>query len=429
MRLPPGTIAGMALTDVERMVVDAIDIDGVLADLAALVAMPSVGGSDAEVAIQQWCAERLADSGARVDHWKLDLAELRESAGYPGEEVDRTEAYGCVGLFGDRAEPPALILAGHTDVVPAGDLGLWTHHPWQLARAGDALYGRGAVDMKAGVAAILAALRALRSGGVSLRRPLAIHAVIGEEDGGLGAYATLRRGHLGGACIIAEPTDACVITANAGSLTFRLDVPGRAAHGSSRLDGYSAIDAATPLLAALRELESQRNRDVDPLLAHLDLPYPISVGMVRAGDWASTVPDLLVAEGRYGVRLDEPVDNARADFEAAIARACAADSWLADHPARVSWPGGTFASGRLPHGHGLVEDVNRAAADVTGQRPTTRGAPYGSDLRLYATAGVPTVQLGPGSVARAHTTDECVRLSEIVSFARTYAVLALRLCG
>jgi acetylornithine deacetylase len=102
---------------------------------------------------------------------------------------------------------------------------------------------------------------------------------------------------------------------------------------------------------------------------------------------------------------------------------------LADHPARVSWPGGTFASGRLPHGHGLVEDVNRAAADVTGQRPDTRGAPYGSDLRLYAAAGVPTVQLGPGSVASAHTTDESVRLSEIVSFARTYAVLALRLCG
>ncbi len=419
----------MTLTAVEQAVVDAIDADGIVADLAALVAIPSVGGSAGEVDVQQWCAERLTDLGAGVDHWKLDLAELRDLPGYPGEEVDRDEAYGCVGVIGDHTERPGLILSGHTDVVPAGDLSRWSHHPWRLAREGDALYGRGTSDMKAGVAAILAAVRALRASGVTLRQPLAVHAVIGEEDGGVGAYATLQRGHTGDACVIAEPTDACVIPANAGSLTFRLQVPGRAAHGSSRLDGYSAVDATVPLLAALRELEARRNRDVDPLLRHLDLPYPISVGIVRAGDWASTVPDLLIATGRYGVRLDEPVEQARAEFEAAIARACASDPWLSAHPARVSWPGGAFASGRLPGGHRLLDDAARAVADVEGWEPAVRGAPYGSDLRQYAAAGVPTVQLGPGSVASAHTADEFVPLVEVVAFARVYAVLALRLCG
>jgi acetylornithine deacetylase len=419
----------MALTALEQQVVDAADASEIVADLAALVAIPSVGGSAGEVDVQRWCAHRLAELGAWVDHWPLELPRLRAASGYPGEEVDRTEAYGCVGVVGDPQQRPALILAGHTDVVPAGDLSLWTHHPWRLDRHGDLLHGRGTSDMKAGVAAILAAVRALRAVGVNPRRPLAVHAVIGEEDGGLGAYATLQRGHHGDACVIAEPTDACALTANAGSLTFRIEVPGRAAHGSSRLEGHSAVDAAVPLLTALRELESQRNHDVDPLLNHLDLAYPISVGIVRAGDWTSTVPDLLIAEGRYGVRLDEPVEQARAEFEAAIARASAADSWLADHPAQVSWPGGTFASGRLPQGHGLLDDVNRAAADVTGRRPAARGAPYGSDLRLYAGAGVPTVQLGPGSVRRAHTTDEFVPLAEVVAFARIYAVLALRLCG
>jgi acetylornithine deacetylase len=419
----------MALTAVEQNVVDAVDPDAIMGDLAALVSIPSVGGSAGEVAVQEWSAERLAELGATVDHWKLDLAELRSTAGYPGEEVDRDEAYGCVGIFGDHTERPGLILSGHTDVVPPGDSARWEHHPWRLAREGDLLYGRGASDMKAGVAAIFGALGALRSQEVTLRRPLAVHAVIGEEDGGIGAYATVRRGHLGDACVIAEPTDACVILANAGSLTFRIEVSGQAAHGSSRLDGHSAVDAALPLFAALRELEARRNRGVDPILGHLDMPYPISVGIVRAGDWASTVPDVLVAEGRYGVRLDEPVERARAEFETAVAHACAADSWLSTHPARVSWPGGVFASGRLPAGHHLLDDAGRAVSDAAGWEPVAQGAPYGSDLRLYAAAGVPTIQLGPGSVASAHTVDESVPLGEIVAFARVYAVLALRLCG
>lgn len=419
----------MALTAVEQRVAGAVDPDAIVSDLATLVSIASVGGSAGEIDVQRWCAGRLADLGATVDHWKLDLDDLRSAADYPGEEVDRAEAYGCVGVLGDHTERPGLILSGHTDVVPPGDPARWVHHPWRLAREGGLLYGRGTVDMKAGVAAVLSAVGAVRAQHVTLRRPLAVHAVIGEEDGGLGAYATVRRGHVGDACVIAEPTDRCVIPANAGSLTFRIDVTGQAAHGSSRLDGHSAVDAALPLFGALRDLEARRNQDVDPMLGHLELPYAISVGIVRAGEWASTVPDALVAEGRYGVRLDEPVEQAKAEFEAAIEHACRADPWLSANPARVSWPGGAFASASLPAGHRLLDDARQAVSDAAGWHPATQGAPYGSDLRLYAAAGVPTIQLGPGSVAGAHTIDESVTLAEVVTFARVYAVLAVRLCG
>ncbi|HLT12131.1 MAG TPA: ArgE/DapE family deacylase [Micromonosporaceae bacterium] len=420
----------MTLTPAEQRVADAVNADSIVADLAALVAIPSVGGSAAEVQVQRWFAGTLAELGAKVDHWSIDLVEARSAPAYPGEEVGRDEAYGCVGVIGGgpTAAEPALILNGHTDVVPPG-LAAWAHEPWRLSVINDRLHGRGASDMKGGLAAVLGAVRALRTSGIQMRRPLAVHAVIGEEDGGLGTFATLRRGHGGDCCVIAEPTDGSVVPANAGSLTFRLDVPGRAAHGSSRLDGYSAIDGFVPLLAALRRLEARRNRDIHPLLAHLALPYPISVGIVRAGDWASTVPDHLTAEGRYGVRLDEPVEAAKAELEAAVALACADDPWLSDHPAALSWSGGEFASGRLPDGHPLVDDVCAAVEDALGWRPAVRGAPYGSDLRQYAAAGIPTVQAGPGSVASAHAVDESTSLTELVAFARSYAVLALRLCG
>ncbi len=291
------------------------------------------------------------------------------------------------------------------------------------------MWGRGTCDMKGGVAAILGAVAAIVAAGIRLRKPLAVHTVIGEEDGGVGAFATLRRGHRGEACLIAEPTAGTVIPANAGSLTFRLEVPGLATHGSTRSRGVSAIEKFTVIQTALQELERERNRDPHPLLAHLDLANPLSVGTIAAGDWASTVPDHLIAEGRYGVRLGESLADARTAFEAAIAEACAKDDWLREHPVAVSWPGGEFASGLLPEGDPLLADTLQAVADTGSPVPAVKGAPYGSDLRQYAAAGIPTLQYGPGDVRYAHAADEHVVLSDVLDAARAYALLIVRRCS
>jgi acetylornithine deacetylase len=253
--------------------------------------------------------------------------------------------------------------------------------------------------------------------------------VVGEEDGGVGAFGTLRRGHRGEACVIAEPTGGSIIPANAGSLTFRLEVTGLAAHGSTRTHGVSAIEKFEHVHAALRALEADRNLDPHPLLAHLDLANPLSVGMLQAGDWASTVPDRLVAEGRYGVRLGEPVSTARKVFEQAVADACANDDWLRDHPVKVSWPGGVFASGALPDGDPLLDDTLQAAAEAGAVAvPAVAGGPYGSDLRQYTAAGIPTLQYGPGDVRYAHAIGEHVPVAEVLHCARAYALLAVRRC-
>jgi len=100
-----------------------------------------------------------------------------------------------------------------------------------------------------------------------------------------------------------EPTSGNLVVANAGALTFELRIPGRATHGSSRLAGHSALDAFLPIYDALPELERERNAHPDPLSDGNVLPYPISIGILRAGDWASSAPDLLLAHGRLGVLL------------------------------------------------------------------------------------------------------------------------------
>ncbi len=416
-------------SELESAIVAAVDDDAILSDLRALVAIPSVDGTTAEAEVQRWCAQRLSERGCSVDTWDIDLGELRTDQDFPGMEVDRRTAVGCVGVFGDATQQPALALYGHTDVVPPGDLAAWPHgDPFTLHVDDGIAWGRGACDMKGGVAAILGALDAVRRSGGELRRPVAVHCVSAEEDGGVGAFATLRRGHTADVCVSTEPTDGHIIPANAGSLTFRLEVPGRATHGSTRTRGVSAVEKFELVHRALRELERKRNVGAPELFAHLDLPWPLSIGIVQAGDWASTVPDRLVAEGRYGVRADESIPEAITAFESAVAETCAADGWLADHPVAVSWPGGRFAPGAMPEGHHLLDDVRRAVTDVRAREPRALGGPYGSDLRHYSAAGIPTVQYGPGSVRFAHASDEHIKLVDLFACARVYAVLITRLC-
>lgn len=415
------------MRDVEARVLDAIDEAETVKLLAETVRTPSVTGTDAESELQHRFARLLTEAGMDVDVWKLDLADLTGRPGFPGAEAPRTEGYGVVAVTGGEG-PPALALQGHVDVVPVGDLAKWEgSDPFAARIGGDVLYGRGACDMKAGLAANLAVARAIHRAGVRPARPLAVHCVISEEDGGLGAFATLARGHTAEAAVITEPTSGTVITANAGALTFRLEIAGRAAHGATRYEGVNAIEVFWPVFEAIRRLEAERNRDVPGLFRGNTMPYPIEVGTVRAGDWASTVPDLLIAEGRLGVRLEEDPADARAAFEQAVAEV--AHPWLRDNPPVVTWPGGQFASGRLPAGHELLDEVGRAVADTTGARPPESAAPYGSDLRLYAAGGIPTLHYGPGDVRFAHAPREQVRLSELREVTRALALLAVRRCG
>ncbi|AOR32809.1 peptidase M20 [Streptomyces fodineus] len=420
----------MTLADGEAAAVACVDEAAVGRMLLELISVPSVTGTPAESEIQQLLAGWLERLGLDVDLWSMDLPALRADPEFPGTEAARDEAWGLVGYTADGGDGPTLILQGHVDVVPPGDPGAWDGDPFVPRVVGDVVHGRGACDMKAGLVAHLAALAAIRAAGVRLRGRAAVHFVVGEEDGGLGAFGTLRRGHTGDACVITEPTAGALITANAGALTFRLTVPGKAAHAGSRDEGVSAIDAYLPLHRALLRLEADRNRDPSPLMAEYPIPYALSVGTLRAGDWASSVPDLLVAEGRLGVRLGEEPDAARGELEACVARACAGDTWLREHPAQVAWIGGKFASGRLADGHPLRAGVADACADTGGgPRPRERGAPYGSDLRLYTAAGIPALQYGPGDVRVAHSPRECVSLREVVGVARALVVTVMRTAG
>lgn len=401
------------------------------AELADLVRIPSVSGTDAENDAQHHLATRFAAAGLDVDRWRIDLAALTAHPDFPGMEVDRTEAWGVVARLPGTGDGPSLMLNGHVDVVPTGDPDAWADRPFSAEIRAARMFGRGTCDMKAGVIANHWAVQAIRSAGVRLRGDLLLATVQGEEDGGLGTFAALQRGWTADACVISEPTELDVIPANSGALTFRLRIRGQATHAARRTEGVSVIEKFWPVWRSLQELERRRHDVVDPLTARWELAHPLSIGSIQAGDWASSVPDLLVAEGRLGVAIGEPVDEARRQLEVAVAEACASDPWLRSHPVEIEWWGGQFASGRLPADSDLVERVRAAHAVASEQRPhDTYGAPYGSDLRLLTgLGGIPTLQYGPGDVKLAHSPFESVPIEEVLITARTLALLALDLCG
>ena len=309
--------------------------------------------------------------------------------------------------------------------MPAGDLATWTADPWAAELRDGELYGRGACDMKGGVAAILAAVRALAASG-DLQRldgELVVALVPSEEDGGQGTLAAIRAGATGDLAVITEPSRLDIVIAHAGAITFRLTVPGRAAHASRRREGVSALDKLWVISRALEEDEARRNAaETDPIMTALGMPYPTMIGIVSGGEWASTVLDRVVADGRYGVRLGQSDADAEADLRACVAAACAADDFLRDHPVEVEITGARFGSARVAADHPLPLGLAAAAESVTGRRPALLGAPYGADMRLFVNVGnTPCVIFGPGDVRVAHSADEHVPLDQVVDCA---AVLA-----
>ncbi|HEX5563255.1 MAG TPA: ArgE/DapE family deacylase [Nocardioidaceae bacterium] len=418
------------LTRTEERALRAVDGSDAVDLLVELLAVASISGTAGESDIQHLLAKKLEHLDLDVDQWPLDLADLSRRPGFPGVESVRDEAWGLVGTWPGEGAVPSLILQGHVDVVPPGDLHRWSAPPFEPVVTTHRVHARGACDMKAGVAANLAAVAAIKRAGVVLRDTFALHLVVGEEDGGLGAFGTLARGHTGRACIITEPTSGTLTTANAGALTFTIEVPGLATHASTSYAGRSAIDSYVALHRGLHELQERRNLAVEPLLGEYPVAYPISIGRLRAGDWASSVPDLLVAEGRMGIGIAEEPSAARTQLEEQVASIAARDPFLVDHPPRVSWSGGQFAGGSLPACHPLRETVARAHADATScSRPRERGAPYGSDLRLYRAEDIPTLHYGPGDVRLAHGPDESVPIRELLAVTRALVLCILRSCG
>lgn len=415
----------------EQKVLAAIDVDGLAETLCELIAIPSEGNF--ETPAQRRVAALMETFGMEVDVWDIDFDALRLHPAYT-VEIEREHGLGVVGTLGRSRGGDGgrtLILNGHIDVVPAGELDRWHYPPWRGTLAEGRIYGRGSADMKGGLCCALFAARAIRDAGVELPGRLMIQSVIGEEDGGAGTLAAVERGYCGDAAIIMEPTELMIAPAQAGAFGFRITVPGVAAHGALRGEGVDPIEKFLPIYTAMREFETARNRGVtDPLFSDYDIPFALCVGKLQCGVWASTVAEALICEGRLGVAIDEDSKQVREALDNRVREAALADPWLRDHPPTVEWTGAQFEPAAIDADHRIVTTLFDSFRDATGDNAIVRGMPYGADMRLLVHQGrTPTVLFGPGNVRHAHAPDEFVAVEELLATTKSLALTALRFCG
>lgn len=397
--------------------------------LQGLVRVPSVTGD--EGAAQEVVESAFRERGLEVDRWEATAEEVSEYKDHVGEQETYSGRPNLVGVRSGRGEGRSLLLNAHVDTVEGGDPGLWTRDPFSGEVEGDLLYGRGSCDMKGGLVTYLTALDALADLGLELRGDVRVAATVGEENGGLGALSTVLRGHRADAALIAEPTRLRLVPAQGGSLVFRLTVPGRSAHAAVRDEGVSALEKFIPIFEDLMELERERNATLShPLYDRIENKVPINVGVVRAGNWASTVPETLVAEGRVGLIPGEEIKAFRELVAGRVRSVAERDPWLKEHPPRLDWFGGQFAPAEVPTDAPICEAVMLAHERATGAKPAVEGVPYGADMRLFIRfGGMPCVMYGAGDVNVAHAPDEHISITDLTTATKTIALLLAGWCG
>ena len=317
---------------------------------------------------------------------------------------------------------PGLLFLGHTDVVPVGDG--WTTDPYGGVVKDGRIYGRGASDMKGGLAAALVALAALR--GAGLAGPVELAAVVDEEETGKGIRAYVdharrasKAAFLG--CITAEPTDLQTIIAARGDSYLRVAIHGRACHAGNPDDGANAIYGAAAVVAAIERLHAELAADPHPLLG----PATWSVGQINGGTGGSIVPaDCVIVADRRLLPGESPA-AVLDDLRSRVAALRLEDRGLSvELEMPMEMPAFETAADSE-----LVRVVEAARVDAGGPELPLAGWTAACDGGYVARdLDVPVVVLGPGSVTtQAHRADESVAIPELIAAARAYALAALRL--
>ena len=421
------------MTDRKQQILDAVDAgwSEQLSFTRDLIRYPSLRGQ--EHTAQEFVFEALRKRGYAMDRWAIDEDAIKDHPGFSPVAVPYENAINVVGTHTPRqANGKSLILNGHIDVVPEGPHDMWSRNPFDPHVEGDWLYGRGGADMKAGIAANIFAVDALRRIGLQPAATLYQQSVTEEECTGNGALAALVRGYRADAAIIPEPEDDMLVRANCGVLWFAVEIKGKPVHVREAGTGSNAILSAWTVIEALREVEANWNaqKGQHPYFEDLAHPININIGKIAGGDWASSVPAWCRLDVRAAIYPGVEPKDAAAEIEQAIRRAAAADPFLSNSPPDVIF-NGFFAKGYV------LEEGTEAEATLSrsferayeGERLKSFTTPGYLDGRVFVLYGeCPCLVFGPRS-ENIHGFDERVSLESVLRVTKTIALFVADWCG
>ncbi|MGH7067951.1 MAG: ArgE/DapE family deacylase [Acetobacteraceae bacterium] len=417
--------------EIRRRVLEAIDAgrDQAVAFLQGMVAIPSVTGDEGK--IQHFMAEHLRRMGLEVDIWDTDWERLKKHPGYRAVTRGYEGRPNIVATWKGAGGGRSLLLNGHTDVIPIGNREAWSDDPWSGAIRDGRLYGRGAADMKSGVASHVMAVKGLMAAGLRPKGDVYINIVIDEEVSGHGTLDTVIRGYKADAGISGETSGLAIQPACIGRIRFEIEINGKPAGIQRHYEGVSGIELGYKITKAVAALEADRMASVThPLYPNIRESLPCTVGSFQAGNYPSAFPADCLLKGSIATVPGEDHEGVKRSLVAHIARAAAEDPWMGAHPPVVRFAGYDAEASAIPRSHPIVETLARNVEEVSGEKAEISGRQGAADTRflnLYATT--PTVIFGPGSTAVMHADNEYVAIADYTTAIKVVALSIGDWCG
>lgn len=317
-------------------------------------------------------------------------------------------------------------------MIPEGAPENWEHGPWSGDIAGGRLYGRGASDMKAGVAAMTMAMAAVLGSGIKLKGDVILEYVMDEELTGNGTLACVMRGYRADAGICCETSSMCVQPGSIGRIWYEISVKGKAAGIQRRYEGVNGIDLGFLVRQAVEAYEKFRLETVrHPLYPVIEEAIPCMIGQFESGTYASAFPDSCLMKGSMATVPGESSQRVEDEFTGFIRRYAAERSpWLREHPPEVRFTGYFAEPSSIPADAPIVGTLAESFQQVMGREPVISGRQGAADIRHLNQYGeTPTVIFGPGMTEQMHANNEWVKLDDYFNAIHILARTIVTWCG
>ena len=418
-------------SDIEQEVLERIDQKrgSIIEFLRDLISFPSVTGE--ELQIQRFIAQKLATMGLQVDMWEPDQETLKKHPAYLPPERGYQDRPNVVGIYQGAGNGRSLLFNGHVDVIPPGPLEAWEHPPWGGEMKDHRLHGRGASDMKSGLAAMTMALESLIHLEVKLRGDVILEYTVDEEATGNGTLACVLKGYRADAGICCETSSLHVQPACIGRIWFEILIHGKPAGIQRRWEGVNAIEKGYFLVQAVSNLEKIRIDELNhPLYPDKMGSLPCMVGVFQSGSFPSAFPDTCLLKGSIATLPGEETNQVKADFIDHILTFSKTDPWLKDHLPEVRFIGYCGDPAEIPPDHPIVLTMSKKFRHIMGREPQITGRQGAADIRYLVKYGrTPTVIFGPGLTEQMHANNEWVSTDDLISATKILALSIMDWCG
>ena len=341
------------------------------------------------------CAEYIAN---KMEKWGFEVNLITKPFKNRPQVVAKLEG---------RVGESKLILNGHIDVVPEGDTSKWKMDPYKGVYRDGKIFGRGASDMKGGIATMMCCAKNLKNADKRLDGDLLLQFVVGEETGEPGTkHLLIDQGIIGDWAIVLEPTNLRVATAAKGLVWFDLKVQGKSAHASSPELGVNAIEKAMMISQALKKYGVKISEKSHKLLGRA----LCTITMIKGGIKENIIPDgcELVIDRR--LLPDETADNAENELRNILSELHGKDLDLTYELIKKT----VYESAEIPEDSYVAMILKRCIKKIMGQSPKPYGTLFSTDVRNFINdANIPAVAWGPGDPSKAHTIDESIDITQV----------------